>query len=66
MRCPKCGSENTEILSSTETKGFGAGKGILGLICFGPIGLICGLCGMGKSKTEHIIYCNNCGKKSKL
>ncbi len=66
MRCPKCGSENTQLVSEVESKGFGAGKGILGLICFGPIGLACGLCGMGKTKTEHIVYCNDCGKKSKI
>lgn len=67
--CPKCGSNNVQIVndSTVETKGFGVGKGCLGAICFGPIGLLCGMCGMGKSKTSNNTYrmCVNCGEKFK-
>lgn len=67
--CPKCGSGNLQIIndSTIETKGFGAGKGCLGVICFGPIGLLCGMCGMGKSKTSNSAYrmCVDCGEKFK-
>lgn len=61
MACPKCGSNNIQVIS--ESKGFGAGKGCLGWIIFGPIGILCGLCGMGKSKTKRI--CANCGHQMK-
>lgn len=67
--CPKCGSNNLQIINdvTTETKGFGAGKGCLGALCFGPIGLLCGMCGMGKSKTSNNTYrmCVDCGEKFK-
>lgn len=65
--CPRCGSTNIHIIndSVTETKGFGVGKGCLGYICFGPIGLLCGMCGMGKSRTTNTAYrmCADCGAK---
>ena len=66
MKCPKCGCENCQIISDTysEGKDFHAGKGCLGVICFGPIGLICGLCGKPKqTKTKHYFYCPDCGNK---
>jgi hypothetical protein len=67
--CPKCGSLNVQVVSDvTETtKGFGAGKGCLGYICLGPIGLLCGLIGMGEGKTKINTYrvCANCGARFK-
>ena len=66
MQCPKCGCENCQIISETNTEGkdFHAGKGCLGAICFGPIGLICGLCGKGKqTQTTNYWYCPDCGNK---
>ena len=43
------------------------GKGCLGYICFGPIGLLCGLLGMGEGKTKTTTYrmCGNCGARFK-
>jgi len=61
--CPKCGSTNIQATTEGETQGFGAGKGCLGLLLFGPIGFLCGLCGMGKGKTNAIRMCMACGKK---
>nr|WP_243206527.1 hypothetical protein [Neobittarella massiliensis] len=70
MKCPKCGSENCQIIQETngKTKGFGAGKGCLGTLVFGPVGFLCGLCGMGKGKTKTNTYwvCGNCGNKFKV
>jgi len=71
MICPKCKSENVQAVSQVETtsqtKGFGCCKGGLGAIIFGPIGWLCGLCGMGKGKsttsTNVLWVCNNCGNK---
>lgn len=67
--CPKCGSQNIQLVSdsSSKSKGFGAGKGCLGAICVGPIGVLCGMCGMGKTKTKTNTYrmCVSCGAKFK-
>ena len=73
MTCPRCGSERTSSQAVTETtshgktKGFGAGKSCLGALIFGPLGILCGLCGMGKGKTKTttnvrvITICQDCG-----
>lgn len=61
--CPKCQSEKVQIVTDTKTKGFGAGRGICGLCLFGPIGFLCGLCGMGKSQSKSYRMCLNCGNK---
>lgn len=70
MTCPKCGNPYMQAMSEsdTDTKGFGAGKGCLGYLLFGPIGLLCGLCGMGESRTHTRSYwvCNQCGHKTKM
>jgi hypothetical protein len=67
--CPRCGSLNVKVVSDiTETtKGFGAGKGCLGYISLGPIGLLCGMLGMGKTKTKTNTYrvCADCGARFK-
>lgn len=71
MKCPKCGSENCQIITETRTAGkdYSAGKGICGTIfsfmmgC-GPIGVLCGFCGEGKTTTTTNYWiCNSCGKK---
>lgn len=69
MQCPKCGnSYNLQAVSETETKGkdFSASKGCCGYILMGPIGILCGLCGEGKTtKTKTFWLCPNCGCKFK-
>lgn len=67
MRCPNCGGEHCQIITevNTHTQGFGIGKGLCGYICLGPIGLLCGLCGMGANHTTSVTYwlCQDCGSK---
>lgn len=67
MQCPKCGNNNLQMVSETsgDVKGFGFGKGCFGYLLVGPIGWLCGLCGMGKGKYKTTNYwvCNQCGKK---
>lgn len=75
MRCPRCGGENifsqavTEIQTNEKTKGFGWIKACLGYLLFSIPGILCGLCGMGKGKsqtktTTRIVYtCQNCGNR---
>ena len=73
VKCPNCGSGNIAFTPITttntvgKTKGFGTGKSCLGLVLFGWVGVLCGLCGMGKGKsktttqTEVVRVCQNCG-----
>lgn len=69
MICPKCGDDHCQVVTETSgsTQGYGAGKGCLGALLFGPLGLACGLCGMGKGKTTSTTYwiCSRCGHKFK-
>ncbi|MFV0503636.1 MAG: hypothetical protein ACK5LT_06680 [Lachnospirales bacterium] len=47
---------------SGGTKGYGFCGGILGYICLGPLGLLCGLIGLGEPKgAELYLHCNDCG-----
>lgn len=69
MICPKCKADGCQAITETSgsTKGFSAGKGCCGILMLGPFGWLCGLCGMGKGKTESTTYwiCSNCGHKFK-
>lgn len=68
MKCPKCESENCQIINEVQTSGkdYSAGKGCIGTILLGPIGLLCGACGKGKTTTNTNYWvCNNCGNKWK-
>lgn len=75
MRCPKCGSTNCQVFVSnnvtihSSTKGFGVGKACCGSLCLGPIGLLCGAIGSGRTKTwteedqQEYWICQNCGSR---
>lgn len=79
MRCPDCGSDRTKTYTNTTTntvvheniKGYGVCKGVLGWAIFGPVGFLCGLCGMGKGRTRTDVtthhdtkyICLDCGRK---
>lgn len=75
MRCPKCGSTNCQVFVTnnvkihSSTKGLSAGKACCGTLLLGPIGLLCGACGAGKSNTwseeeqQEYWICQNCGSK---
>ena len=41
--CPACGSHNVKIIVEKENENFDIASGILGGICFGPIGMLCGI-----------------------
>lgn len=67
MNCPRCGSSNTSVVSHANRQGFGVCNGLLGLICFGPIGLLCGLIGMNQiNSVDALIVCGNCGTKTRF
>ncbi|MBO4374913.1 MAG: hypothetical protein J5829_07380 [Lachnospiraceae bacterium] len=63
--CPKCGCTNVSIINEYTTEGsdYSVGSGICGTICFGPIGVLCGLTGGRKQINTHYYICNDCGYK---
>lgn len=61
--CPRCRSTDFQAVPITKTKGFSSGRGCLGLLFFGPLGLLFGLLGMGRGKTKIKLVCNNCGNR---
>jgi len=73
VTCPVCKSAYCRAISTNNTyiedKGYGAGKGCCGYILFGPLGLLCGLCG-GKRRTRTTTqtywHCDGCGNKFTL
>ncbi|OUP50533.1 hypothetical protein B5F18_02505 [Lachnoclostridium sp. An181] len=56
--CPNCGGTNLQAITDTHGKGVKAWKVCL----FG----ICGLCGAGKTQTDHYWVCSDCGHKFKM
>lgn len=62
MICPNCKSENTQFVTKTTSNGPSFSKGCCGWLIFGPIGILCSLCGTG-SETQEYWICNSCGKK---
>ena len=66
MKCPKCESENCQYVSTTKTSrsGFDFGDACCGSVLLGPIGILCGLCGMStETETKEYWVCHNCGQK---
>ncbi len=67
MTCPKCGSNNTTVLQQENKRGFGFCPGLLGVICFGLPGLLCGLLGMGSTEShDAYLVCGDCRSRTKL
>ena len=65
--CPNCQSNDIIVKETNSVKGFGFCKGILGYICFGPFGLLCGFLGFGQPKSRRqYIHCNNCGANTNV
>lgn len=68
MQCPNCGNNNLQIITETSSSGkdFSVSKGLCGAILMGPIGILCGACGKGKTiKTTTYWVCPSCGYKFK-
>lgn len=57
-RCPKCGSTSL----TGNKKGFGLGKGAVGAVVLGPVGILAA--GAGKNKV--IVTCMKCGHQWKV
>lgn len=63
IRCPSCGSRNIIVLVEKENESYDLFSGILGTICLGPIGLLCGLCCADGEKKKITCTCNDCGRR---
>lgn len=63
IKCPFCNSESIKIVIEKKSNDYDVTAGILGLICLGPIGFLCGLCGAGDEKVTTTGICNDCGKR---
>lgn len=57
MVCPKCKSEDCQVINEVKSKGASLTK-----LCF--CGL-CGLAGTGKTKNQAYWICSKCGYKFK-
>ncbi len=74
--CPKCKSKDLQYMVTNETNvtskggGYSGGKGCLGYLLMGPLGLLCGACGSKQkitTETKHNAFwvCQGCGNKFK-
>ncbi|RHO61896.1 hypothetical protein DW088_12760 [Butyricicoccus sp. AM05-1] len=64
MKCPKCGSENTQYVAVHHSGSNGSfTDACCGMMIFGPIGILCGLCGASPGFTDDYWVCHSCGKK---
>ena len=68
--CPECGSRDLQVINETSThttgSDFSAGKGCLGYLLFGPLGILCGSCGQSQKVTTtntNYFICKKCGQK---
>lgn len=53
MKCPKCGSENTQYVAVHHSGSSGSfTDACCGMMIFGPIGILCGLCGASLGFTD--------------
>ena len=74
LHCPKCKSTDLQCMVSNQTTvsstggGYGVGKGCLGYLLLGPLGLLCGACGSKQKITSEnhqstFWACKSCGEK---
>lgn len=70
MCCPHCGSKNIQVTTETNIKttgkNYSGGKGCLGFLLLGPLGLLCGACGEGQKTTSTSTtywVCPDCGNR---
>lgn len=68
--CPHCGGTHCDPITRTNTKINAKGPSTTGCCCgiclFGPVGALCGLCGMGvkvNSSSSAVWICRDCGKE---
>ena len=74
--CPRCGSKHLQQVTTTNTNvqtrggGYSTGKGCLGWLLLGPLGLLCGTGGKKQettvqTTTQTMWHCLDCGNQFK-
>lgn len=63
VECPFCKSKNIKIIIEKKNEDFDITSGVIGTICLGPIGLLCGLCCAEGEKEKTTCIYNDCGKR---
>lgn len=63
LRCPHCGSTRLQYTTTVKTQGVSVSDACCGYVCLGPLGLLCGFCGAGSTKTNESWVCCDCGTK---
>ena len=58
IRCPKCGSKNSEFVTYQASSDFDKGEACCGYLLCGPLGLLCGA--KEKEKAKTVRKCKNC------
>lgn len=77
IHCPNCHCTDFTVVSETITSntstggGYSGGKGCVGFLLFGPLGLLCGNCGNKQTitttnTTKNFFLCSNCGNKFRV
>lgn len=68
--CPYCGGSHCDPITKVNAKFSAKGPSTTGCCCgiclFGPVGALCGLCGMGAKvdmKQDVVWICRDCGKE---
>lgn len=65
VHCPRCKSKKIQALLKSDVKGgYRVGRGCLGWLLFGPLGLLCGAIGKKSKVTvinETMFVCTECG-----
>lgn len=67
MKCPRCGNNYCKIVGTTKSTGtdYSICNGLLGEMCFGPSGFICGFSDSRNTEVEAYWVCDKCGYKFK-
>ena len=65
MNCPNCGSSNCFPMTETKSTDFDNVNACCGFLLWGPIGILCGLCGSGETTTKQYWKCGDCGRNFK-
>ncbi|WP_300381987.1 hypothetical protein [Clostridium sp.] len=63
ISCPSCGNHNIKVIVEKENENYDLFSGIIGTICLGPIGMLCGLCCADGEKKKITCICNDCGMR---
>lgn len=67
MKCPKCGNNYCDIISSSKSTGtdYSICLGLLGEMLFGTAGFVCGMSDSYNTDAEAYWVCKKCGHKFK-